>query len=62
MMIANGVCEKCGAKIVDDTTQEVCPACLLETGLRMLEHQAVVGVANPPARSVKRLPNFLLAI
>ena len=27
------VCERCGAKIVDGTTREVCPACLLETAL-----------------------------
>src|SRR5262249_27815124 len=27
------VCKRCGAKIVGDTTLEVCPACLLETGL-----------------------------
>src|SRR5262249_21723834 len=27
------VCKRCGAKIVGDTTREVCPACLLETAL-----------------------------
>jgi serine/threonine protein kinase/predicted Zn-dependent protease len=27
------VCGKCGAKISSDATREVCPACLLETGL-----------------------------
>ena len=27
------VCGKCGAEIVGDATREVCPACLLETGL-----------------------------
>src|SRR5262249_8353817 len=30
---ADRVCQKCGARIVGDTTREVCPACLLETGL-----------------------------
>ena len=27
------VCKRCGAQIVDGTTREVCPACLLETAL-----------------------------
>ena len=27
------VCKRCGAEIVDGTTREVCPACLLETAL-----------------------------
>jgi serine/threonine-protein kinase len=47
MMIANGVCGRCGAKISGDATQEVCPACLLESGLGVLEHETVGGVAQP---------------
>jgi serine/threonine protein kinase/Flp pilus assembly protein TadD len=35
------VCNKCGAKIPDNTTREVCPACLLETGLGLLEDESV---------------------
>ncbi|HZS17515.1 MAG TPA: hypothetical protein VFA51_06245, partial [Candidatus Udaeobacter sp.] len=34
---ASKVCEKCGAKISGDTGQGICPACLLETGLGLLE-------------------------
>ena len=33
------VCEKCGAKISADARQGVCPACLLETGLGLLEDE-----------------------
>ena len=33
------VCEKCGAKISADAPQGVCPACLLETGLGLLDDE-----------------------
>ena len=46
MKTANNVCGKCGAKIPDDTTREVCPACLLETGLGLLPDEAVAGVGD----------------
>ncbi len=46
MISANRVCKKCGAKIVDDTTREVCPACLLETGLGLLADESVTGVVD----------------
>jgi TolB-like protein/Tfp pilus assembly protein PilF len=42
MKTANSVCGKCGAKIPDDTTRELCPACLLETGLGLLPDAPVV--------------------
>src|SRR5207248_813353 len=42
MKAANGACERCGAKIFDGTTREVCPACLLETGLGLLPDEPVV--------------------
>jgi protein kinase-like protein len=32
MTTPNGICGRCGAKILGDTTREVCPACLLEIG------------------------------
>ena len=44
MRTANNICGRCGAKISDDTTREVCPACLLETGLGLLADDAVAGV------------------
>jgi eukaryotic-like serine/threonine-protein kinase len=34
------VCKKCGAKISSDATREVCPACLLETGLGLLDDES----------------------
>src|SRR5262245_9698175 len=41
-----GVCGKCGAKIPDDTTREVCPACLLETGLGLRPDEPVAAGAT----------------
>jgi hypothetical protein len=41
---ANRVCERCEAKIPDDATREVCPACLLETGLGLLDDEFLAGV------------------
>jgi eukaryotic-like serine/threonine-protein kinase len=40
MKTANAVCEKCRAKIPDDTAGDFCPACLLETGLLVDEPAA----------------------
>src|SRR5439155_26791440 len=40
MRTANNICGKCGAKIPDDATPEVCPACLLES-LGLLDDEAV---------------------
>src|SRR5881227_877761 len=37
MKTATTVCGTCGAKILDDATREVCPACLLETGLGLFD-------------------------
>jgi hypothetical protein len=50
MKLVSGICEKCGAKIPDDTTREVCPACLLETGLGFLADEAV---ADPLAKDFR---------
>jgi serine/threonine protein kinase/tetratricopeptide (TPR) repeat protein len=36
MKTATTVCGRCGAKISSNATREVCPACLLETGLGLL--------------------------
>src|SRR5262245_17420392 len=33
------VCGSCGAKISDDTTRGLCPACLLESGLGLLDDE-----------------------
>src|SRR5437667_873693 len=43
MKTVNSVCEKCRAKIPDDAPQGLCPACLLETGLGLLDDPPVAG-------------------
>jgi len=48
-----GVCQRCGAKISSDATQEVCPACLLESGLGLLEDESVGGVGWSAVASAK---------
>jgi serine/threonine protein kinase/Tfp pilus assembly protein PilF len=47
MKSGNRVCERCGAKIFDGARREVCPACLLETGLGLLADELVAGVIDP---------------
>ena len=42
-----GVCGRRGAKISGDATKGVCPACLLESGLGLLEEESVAGFAQP---------------
>jgi ribonuclease R len=56
---AIGVCGRCGAKISDDATQEVCPACLLETGLGLLADESVVGVVDPGRDDAVRAPAYV---
>ena len=57
------VCGRCGAKISGDATREVCPACLLETGLGLFDDNAVAGVVDPgredevPAHDRKKPPH-----
>jgi hypothetical protein len=57
------VCGRCGAKISGDATQEVCPACLLEARLVLLDDEAVAGVVDPgredevPAHDRKKPPH-----
>jgi TolB-like protein/predicted Zn-dependent protease len=66
MKAATGACGRCGAKISADATREICPACLLETGLGLFDDKAVVGVVDPgrrldgkkAARSAKILGDF----
>jgi serine/threonine protein kinase/Tfp pilus assembly protein PilF len=47
MKIADTVCEKCGATISGDATRKVCPACLLDAGLGLLQDQSVSGGSDP---------------
>ncbi len=46
------VCGRCGAKISADATREVCPACLLESGLGLFdgEDETAIGSALPPRK------------
>jgi serine/threonine protein kinase/tetratricopeptide (TPR) repeat protein len=47
MKTADTVCEKCGATISGDTTRQVCAACLLETGLGLLQNQFASAAFDP---------------
>src|SRR5437660_2074381 len=47
MKTATTVCGRCGATVSGDATREVCPACLLETGLGLLSDEPIAGVADP---------------
>ena len=40
------VCGRCGARISSDATREICPACLLETGLSLFDGESVAGVVD----------------
>jgi serine/threonine protein kinase/Flp pilus assembly protein TadD len=57
MNTANNICGKCGAKISGDATREVCPACLLETGLGLLADESVVEVVDPGRADGVRAPD-----
>ena len=65
MKTATTVCGRCGAKISADATREVCPACLLETGLGLFDDDNENGVdqklmtrRSHGARPVKILSDF----
>src|ERR1044071_8462862 len=47
MKTATTVCRKCGAKIFAEAPQEFCSACLLETGLGLLDDDPVAGGVDP---------------
>jgi serine/threonine protein kinase/Flp pilus assembly protein TadD len=57
MKTASNICGRCGAKISGDATQEVCPACLLETGLTLLTNESVAGLADPVRDDGVRAPD-----
>ena len=46
MISVTRVCGRCGAKISSDATREVCPACLLESGLGLFADEPVAGVVD----------------
>ncbi len=46
MTSALRLCPKCGTEIPADTRQGVCPACLLERGLGLLEEECITGVSS----------------
>ena len=71
MKTASSVCRRCGAKISNDATLEICPACLLRTGLDRFDGDSIAEVVDPghndgvpildgrkAARSAKILSNF----
>src|SRR6516225_6577163 len=55
------LCPKCGAEIPADAPVGGCPGCLLESGLRLLDEEAVIpqarddpGLAQKPARAATK--------
>ena len=63
MISAIRLCPKCGAAIPADAPEGACPGCLLESGLRLLDEEAVAegsdaGHVDQPARTVKRSERF----
>jgi serine/threonine protein kinase/Tfp pilus assembly protein PilF len=46
MTSALRLCPKCGTQVPVDTRQGVCPACLLERGLGLLEEESIAGVSS----------------
>ena len=71
MKTASSVCRKCGAKISNDATLEICPACLLRAGLGRFDGDSIAEVVDPgrndgvpvldgrkAARSAKILSDF----
>jgi serine/threonine protein kinase/predicted Zn-dependent protease len=67
------VCERCGAKISGGATHELCPACLLESGLGLVDKESVddrdggsasptinaLGERAPPGKKEGRLGNII---
>jgi serine/threonine protein kinase len=53
MKTATTVCGRCGAKVSGHATREVCPACLLETGLGLLDDESVAGGVSSAVASAK---------
>jgi TolB-like protein/predicted Ser/Thr protein kinase/Tfp pilus assembly protein PilF len=49
MKTATTVCGRCGAKFSGGATREVCPACLLESGLGLFDEELLAGVGLPAA-------------
>jgi serine/threonine protein kinase/Tfp pilus assembly protein PilF len=57
MRTTTTVCGRCGAKVSGEATREVCPACLLETGLSLLDDDFVAGVVDPRRKDDVRPPD-----
>ncbi len=47
MKTASSVCRRCGTKISNDATLEICPACLLRTGLGRFDDDSIAEVVDP---------------
>jgi serine/threonine protein kinase/tetratricopeptide (TPR) repeat protein len=50
MKTATMLCGKCGAKISEDATGQICPACLLEMGLGLSHNEFVADSTEIPAK------------
>jgi serine/threonine protein kinase/tetratricopeptide (TPR) repeat protein len=57
MSSAPKLCRKCGAQIFADAPEGLCTACLFETGLNLLAHEPVGGIADPGRTGDAPLPD-----
>jgi serine/threonine protein kinase len=63
MISATRICPKCGSEIPADAPEGGCPGCLLESGLRLLDEEAVaevddLGQLDKTARAANRSERF----
>src|SRR4029077_11180924 len=54
MISALRFCSKCGSEIPADAPEGGCPGCLLESGLRLLDEEAVIPDARDEPRHVDK--------
>ena len=57
MKTASSVCRRCGAKISNDATLEICPACLLRTGLGLIDEDFVAEVGSQDSYDSRKQQN-----
>ena len=59
MISATRICPKCGAEIPADAPEGGCPGCLLESGLRLLDEEAVAEVDSSDRYSAERCEGWI---
>jgi hypothetical protein len=59
MIVVTRVCTKCGAEIPTDAPEGGCPGCLLESGIRLLDEEAVAEGAGGLPRGIEAISGSL---